>query len=112
MTDAVTLSRDEYERLTLDAGRWRYLADCPATAEHLLVLVAERLHWEQRRDQVQTSHAISAAEAWGQVANRPTHDELERRRNHYDRPPRTPEQIRAQAAWSWRRFERQIQEAA
>lgn len=55
----------------------------------------------------QVSHAMSCPDdpdRWARASRRSSHEDLERIRSTYDRPPRTPEQIRAEVAYSWRQF--------
>lgn len=61
----------------------------------------------------QLSHALAGepytgrddgTDHWHRVAARQSDDELAELRNSYDRPPRTPAQIRAEVRHSWTRF--------
>lgn len=100
--DTVTIPFAEYQQLVVDAGAWRKLWASPHCAE----IIAEYFEWLQRAEFRAIGRAISAAGDWRREATVPTFAELEKRRNHYDRPAETPAQIRARCAWSWRAYER------
>jgi hypothetical protein len=102
--DTVTLLRTEYTKLLMDAAAWRTLWASPHVAE----IIAEYFQWLERADFRETSSAISAAHDWRAESSIPTFAELERRRAHYDKPAKGPEQIRARVRWSWARVERAI----
>ncbi|RBM16591.1 hypothetical protein DI005_25225 [Prauserella sp. PE36] len=98
--DVVVLTRSEYAALYTDAATWRELW----ASEHVRDLLAEWREWRERRDLSASTADMAALVDWRAVAAAPTYAELQRRRNTFDSPPRTPEQIRAQARWSWRVF--------
>lgn len=102
--DEVTIPWAEYRALVLDAAHWRHLNTSPHVAE----LLAERIEWDRRRTDRETSNAVSAAANWRQIAGTPTYAELARRRATSTRPALTPEQIRAQTAASWAAVEAYI----
>jgi len=77
--------------LVWDTARWR------ALPSHL----RDALATEERRLAAASSHAISGALDWRAIAARPSHDELQRRRNTHTGPALTAEQIRTRAAASW-----------
>ncbi|TKG66187.1 hypothetical protein [Prauserella endophytica] len=98
--DVVVLTRSEYAALYTDAAAWRELW----ASEHVRDLLAEWRAWRERRDLSESTAAMAALVDWRAVASAPSYVELQRRRSCYEKPPRTPEQIRAQARWSWRVF--------
>ncbi|WAL64462.1 hypothetical protein ORV05_26320 [Amycolatopsis cynarae] len=101
------LTRAEAIELYISAAP---LCSSPHVADLLMMLVGEYLGWLDRAEFRETSSAISAAIDWRHEASVPSYRELERRRNAYSTPARTPEQIKAAADYSWRRVEREIAE--
>lgn len=93
--------RRRAEAIIHAAECWRLLCASPHVAE----LLAEWVEWDRRRQERESSHAISAAEDWRKEATVPTYTELERRRNSYTTEPLTPAQIRARAHASWAALE-------
>jgi hypothetical protein len=88
------------------AEAWRILASSP----HLEVVLTEWAEWLARKEFRDSAAAISALrERWVRL---PTYAELQHRRSTYDRPPLNPQQIRAQADYSWRRLEREHRKEA
>lgn len=75
--------------------------------------LTDLVHASAMRRIRQVSHAFAGSaysdpdpergsDHWHKAASGTSYEELERLRNSYDTPPRTPEQIRAQVAYSWR----------
>ena len=87
----ITLSREVYEELATQAAAYREFAGhlwkrIPTLARlaespHVRDLISEWIEWDDRRQTVESSHAISAAGDWEAVAAAPTYAELERRRS-------------------------------
>lgn len=93
----------------------KHAADCWAllmSSPHIADLLAEWTAWAERRMWSESTTAMSAHYDWSTEASKPTYAELERRRNTYDRPALTPQQIRAAADYSWRRAERDMTRSA
>lgn len=82
-----------------EATAWRMLCE----SEHIVDLLANWSEWDRRRGQRDVSNAFSVPdrEYWRLRAGAPTYTEIQRRRDHYDRPPRTAAQLLAEARWSW-----------
>jgi hypothetical protein len=74
--ETVTIPRDVYDQLVVQAGAWQMLC----ASEHVLDLLAEWVEWDQRRTTAQTSHDVSAAVDWRLRAGAPSYAELARRR--------------------------------
>lgn len=100
--ETVTLTRSEYDALAFDAACWRTLDRSP----HVADLLAEWVESVRRAELSESTAAMAALVDWRKVANSPTYAELRRRRNTYDRPALTPEQIRQRAQASLAAFER------
>lgn len=80
------------------AEAWRILNSSP----HVRELLNEWREWQLRRDMGESTADMAALYDWRAVANTPTFAEIERRRNTYEHPPLTPEQIKARAQDNWR----------
>ena len=112
-SDLVEVSRAELAHLRADAGAWRLLNRSP----HVEEILAEWIEWAYRADLRATSWSIAALEnqRWQDIAGRfpgasatdrwVSYAGLRQRRNTYTTPALTPEQIRAEAAASWARYE-------
>ncbi|OXM73076.1 MULTISPECIES: hypothetical protein [Amycolatopsis] len=108
LNEPVTIPRAEYQLLLLDAGAWRLLNTSPHVAE----ILSEWIEWAHRKDMSESTAEMARMVDWRREASVPTYAVLRERRSHYERAPRTPEQIRAETAWSWARVERALKGAA
>lgn len=82
-----------------DAACWRLLLASPHVAE----ILAEWIAWDWRKAMRESSHEVS-----GLFVHNPrwvTFASLKQRRAHYDKPPLTAEEIKAQARASWAEFD-------
>lgn len=77
------------------AACWRKLVSSP----HIGALIGEWIEWNERNVIRNASWGVS--EVFVYRSNWVTYAEIERRRNEYDNPPLTPDQIKAQALASW-----------